>query len=667
MSSQSIPHIYGAEPLRFERLLADLSMSFAGLPSNQVDRTIKATQKALCDALGLEHSALAQWNETAKQFEITHSAVMDHLRVGRTLARHDIPWMSANILHGEVIHFARKSRHCAEAATDVERIFHTKIQSAIFFPLTIGKQVFGFLGFGTSGARAEWSIPFSDRLRLITDAIGKALAFTRTTAPAEGRERRILEGDEHFRILLASFPTAAVIADDEGKVVLANSQVTRMFGYNEEELIGNPIEMLLAERFRKGYDEHRGLFSGPPCSRSLGTDQELYAVRNNGFEFRIDVALSPIQMGGGGLILAAITDLSDRSSSEKDIIDISVKMLEAHQHIEKMKEQLECADIPLTQDIKLDTQHVEVIGQGKAILQVLMSVEQVAVTDAAVLLLGETGTGKELIARAIHKSSNRKARPMVNVNCAALPASLIESELFGRERGAFTGAITREVGRFELADRSTIFLDEIGELPLELQSKLLRVLQEGEFERLGSSKTIRVDVRLIAATSRDLEEAVREGRFREDLYYRLNVFPIRVPPLRERREDIPMLAWHFLRQLGGRMGRDIEAVRASTMKDFQSYSWPGNVRELRNVIERNLIIHPGKVFEAELPVRTVTATTSSPATKIEDVERNHICHMLECTGWRIRGVGGAADVLGLRPTTLEARMKKLGICRKSRG
>jgi formate hydrogenlyase transcriptional activator len=294
-------------------------------------------------------------------------------------------------------------------------------------------------------------------------------------------------------------------------------------------------------------------------------------------------------------------------------------------------------------------------------------VEQVAATDAAVLLLGETGTGKELIARAIHKSSKRKARPMVNVNCAALPASLVESELFGRERGAFTGALTREVGRFELADRSTIFLDEIGELPLELQSKLLRVLQEGEFERLGSSKTIRVDVRLIAATSRDLEEAVREARFREDLYYRLNVFPIRVPPLRERRDDIPMLVWHFLRELGNRMGRDIEAVRTTTMKEFQSYSWPGNVRELRNVIERNLIIHPGKVFEAELPLRRAIAACPSLATTIEDVERNHICHMLDCTGWRIRGVGGAADVLGLRPTTLEARMKKLGIFRKSRG
>jgi formate hydrogenlyase transcriptional activator len=247
---------------------------------------------------------------------------------------------------------------------------------------------------------------------------------------------------------------------------------------------------------------------------------------------------------------------------------------------------------------------------------------------------------------------------MVNVNCAALPASLVENELFGRERGAYTGALTREVGRFELAHRSTIFLDEIGELPLELQAKLLRVLQEGEFERLGSSKTIHVDVRLIAATSRNLETAVMEGSFREDLYYRLNVFPILVSPLRERREDIPMLTWHFLRELGGKMGRNVEAVRATTMKAFHDYAWPGNVRELRNVIERNLIVHPGRVFEAELP-HGICAVTSIGST-IEEVERSHI----ERSSWRVRGIGGAAKTLGLKPTTLEARMKKLGTVRK---
>jgi PAS domain S-box-containing protein len=665
MSTHSIPHIYGADPLGFERLLTDLLMPFSALSANQVEQTIKATQKALCHALRLEHSALAQWNEVANQFEISDPAGTDPFRNGRNLARQELPWVSANIVHGDVIHFGLTSQYCEEAALDVEKIFRTKIQSAIFIPLAIGKHAFGFLCFGTSSVGGAWSNSFQDQLRVVADAIAKALACNRTAAPVENREQREVEADDRFRMLLASFPNAVVIVNGEGRIAMVNSQVTRMFGYKEEEVVGIPIEMLLAQRFREGHSEHRMIFGVPPCSRQVGAHQELYGVRKDGCEFQIEVALSPLQTGGADMVLAAITDLTGRKDSEQYIIDIGVQLLEANEQIRKMKEQLECENSHLKQEIKINAKHVEVVGQSKAILQVLMNVEQVAATDAAVLLLGETGTGKELIARAIHRSSQRKGRPMVNVNCAALPAALVESELFGRERGAFTGALTREIGRFELADHSTIFLDEVGELPLELQSKLLRVLQEGEFERLGSTKTIRVDVRLIAATSRDLEGAVREARFRDDLYYRLNVFPIRVPPLRERREDIPMLAWHFLRELGGRMGRDIEAIRTTTMKEFQNYSWPGNIRELRNVIERNLIMHPGKVFEAELPVKTAS-TASSLTTKIEDVERDHICHILEFTGWRIRGVGGAADVLGLRPTTLEARMKKLGIFRKSR-
>jgi formate hydrogenlyase transcriptional activator len=394
----------------------------------------------------------------------------------------------------------------------------------------------------------------------------------------------------------------------------------------------------------------------------VNTDQELYGVRKDGHEFLVEVAQSPIQINGDVLVFSAITDITHRKLSEQALIDVNARLLEAKEQIRKLKERHEHENIHLKQEIKLAGNHREVVGQSQAILKVLMKSEQVSATDATVLLLGETGTGKELIARSIHRDSKRRALRMVNVNCAALPASLVENELFGRERGAYTGALTREVGRFELAHRSTIFLDEIGELPLELQAKLLRVLQEGEFERLGSSKTIHVDVRLIAATSRNLETAVMEGSFREDLYYRLNVFPILVPPLRERREDIPMLTWHFLRELGGKMGRNVEAVRATTMKAFQDYAWPGNVRELRNVIERNLIVHPGRVFEAELP-HGICAATSIGST-IEEVERNHINRELERSSWRIRGIGGAAKTLGLKPTTLEARMKKLGIVRK---
>ena len=333
----------------------------------------------------------------------------------------------------------------------------------------------------------------------------------------------------------------------------------------------------------------------------------------------------------------------------------------AYAEIHFLKEQLEVENSYLREEIKLEHSHTGVVGNSAAIRGVLKKAEQVAGTDSSVLILGETGTGKELIARTVHEMSRRSRRSMVKTNCAALPATIIESELFGRERGAYTGALAREIGRFELADQSTIFLDEIGELPPEVQSKLLRVLQEGEFERLGSPKTIKVNVRVIAATSRDLRQMVNEAKFREDLYYRLNVFPIVIPPLRERREDIPALVWHILKDLSQRMGRSIDVVHASTMQEFQKYSWPGNVRELRNVIERNLILSSGSVFRAEVP--EMDQKPNKSLRRFEEVEAEYFRNVLLATGWRIRGKRGAAEILGVKPTTLEARMKKLGIGR----
>jgi transcriptional regulator with GAF, ATPase, and Fis domain len=291
----------------------------------------------------------------------------------------------------------------------------------------------------------------------------------------------------------------------------------------------------------------------------------------------------------------------------------------------------------------------------------------VAPTRSTVLLLGETGTGKELLASYIHGASPRRERPMIKLNCAALPASLIEAELFGREKGAYTGALTRQIGRFELAHGSTIFLDEVGELPLELQPKLLRVLQEGEFERVGGTQTIKVDVRVIAATNRLLAEEARAGRFRQDLYYRLNVFPIRLPPLRERAADVPMLVWQFVREFERDLGKPVDRISEENMAALQAYPWPGNVRELRNVVERAMILCRDGVLRVSLP-ETAEALPDPPATAaastagtLAEHERREIETTLARCGWRIRGAGGAAERLGLKPTTLESRMKKLGI------
>ncbi len=474
--------------------------------------------------------------------------------------------------------------------------------------------------------------------------LNRSYDATRRTAQRKG-----LEGYDELRIVIESFRTGAIILDDHGRVAFANSQTTEMFGCQQKQLLGRPVETLIPQYF------------ADPSGRPTSSAADLSGLRNDGSEFKVGVTKYPIRVNGTLLILRPITDITERKLSEQAFIDVSLQLLEANEQIRNMKCELEFENTDLKQQIRREGNHLEIIGQSQPILQTLMKVDQVAPTDATVLLLGETGTGKELIARAIHNSSKRKVQRMVIVNCAALPASLVENELFGRERGAYTGALTREIGRFELADRSTIFLDEIGELPLELQGKLLRILQEGDFERLGCSKTIHVDVRVIAATSRNLEAAVKEGKFREDLFYRLNVFPIRIPPLRERREDVPMLTWHFLRELGGKMGRDVESVQAATMKMFQGYAWPGNVRELRNVIERNLILHAGPVFEAGFEG---VATPVIVGTTIEEVERNHIGATLARSSWRIRGLGGAAETLGLKPTTLEARMKKLGIFRQ---
>jgi formate hydrogenlyase transcriptional activator len=331
--------------------------------------------------------------------------------------------------------------------------------------------------------------------------------------------------------------------------------------------------------------------------------------------------------------------------------------------IEELKKRLERENIFLREEVELLVEHTEIVGQSLPMKKVLSQAEQVARTDSTVLILGETGTGKELLARAIHRMSARKDRPLITVSCASLPPTLIESELFGREKGAYTGAMTKMIGRFEIADGSTLFLDEIGELPPELQSKLLRVLEEGNFERLGSTKTLHVNVRIIAATNRDIEDEVKDGRFRKDLFYRLNVFLIAIPPLRERPEDIPLMVWAFVREFQKRMGKEIEAVSKKSMEGLQSYSWPGNVRELRNVVEHAMILSKSKTLVIHVP--KIRSSESSAPRNLEEMERRHIVGVLERTGWRVAGKGGAAEVLGLTRSTLYSKMKRLNIRRPS--
>ncbi|HEX4824324.1 MAG TPA: sigma 54-interacting transcriptional regulator [Candidatus Polarisedimenticolaceae bacterium] len=362
----------------------------------------------------------------------------------------------------------------------------------------------------------------------------------------------------------------------------------------------------------------------------------------------------------------------DESHSElllaiADQVVLAIANMLAYEEVAALKQRLEQENLYLQEECRGEAPFADVIGQSPGIRNVLAKIEKVAATDSTVLVTGETGTGKELVVRAIHGLSARKNKILVKVNCAALPTGVIESELFGHERGAFTGALTRRVGRFELAHGGTLFLDEVGDLPAELQAKLLRVLQEGEFERVGGTQTLKVNVRLVAATNRDLAKAVEEGRFRADLYYRLNVFPIPIPPLREREEDIPRLVRHFVMLYASRMGKSISAISEHAMRKLTAYHWPGNVRELQNIIERAVILSTGGRIELDdhqlaAPVAATGAAAKAIAT-LEDVEREHIQTVLKRVGWRVSGERGAARILGLKRTTLEARMSKLRISR----
>jgi formate hydrogenlyase transcriptional activator len=342
--------------------------------------------------------------------------------------------------------------------------------------------------------------------------------------------------------------------------------------------------------------------------------------------------------------------------------EAEIKLYDHHKKVEELKKRLKNENIYLREEIDLKYRHEQIVGESPQVKNMLALAEQVACESASVLILGDTGTGKELLAHSIHQMSPRRKRAMVKVNCAALPATLIESELFGREKGAFTGALSRQIGRFEAADGSTIFLDEIGDLPLELQTKLLRVLQEGQFERLGQTDTTTVDVRVIAAANQDLAAAVKMGRFRRDLYYRLNVFPITVPPLRSRRDDIPLLVWTFINEFSQSMGKKIEKIPQKTMDMLLHYRWPGNIRELKNIIERAMIVSTKSTLIVEK--LEMDESSSQEGVTMEEIERNHIQSVLASTGWRIRGKGGAAAILDMKPTTLDYRIKKLGIQRR---
>jgi formate hydrogenlyase transcriptional activator len=460
-------------------------------------------------------------------------------------------------------------------------------------------------------------------------------------------EQRLVETERRYRDLYEEAPNAYVSLGRDLRLNNVNRRTTQLLGYPAAELVGSSILGHFADtpsgRRQAEQAFHKGFAGEEVCGL------ELEMRRRDGSPLWVSVWMRPMRGVNGSIqaLHSIWVDVTDRVIAEAE------------------RARLQQQNLYLQEELKSVHNFEEIIGRSPALLTVLDKVGRVAPTDATVLIGGETGTGKELIARAIHSNSRRAAKPLIKVNCAALPAGLVESELFGHEKGAFTGAIARRVGRFELADGGTLFLDEVGELPLETQVKLLRVLQDRELERVGGSAAIKLDVRIIAATNRDLLKAVQTKTFREDLYYRLSVFPIHLPPLRDRAEDIPLLVRFLVDKYAARTGKRIERVSQETMQRMVAYRWPGNIRELENVLERAVILTTGRALDADLLATPTTAPEDAPLPSLDAIESHHFLAVLRQTNWVIDGPRGAAQILGLHPNTLRSRLKKLGITRSS--
>ncbi|MGE4280436.1 MAG: sigma 54-interacting transcriptional regulator [Magnetospirillum sp.] len=476
--------------------------------------------------------------------------------------------------------------------------------------------------------------------------------------------------ERHNQLILKAAGEGIYGVNSEGKTTFVNPAAERMLGWKAEELVGRNMHRTVHYQHRDGStheDSQCPIYSAFRAGITRHVDDDVF-WRKDGTPIRIEYTSTPIR-DRGAIVGAVIVfrDITQRKEAEE-------QLHAALQEVQSLRERLELENAYLQEEIRTERRHHEIIGASAATTRVLSQIDLVAATDATVLITGESGTGKELIARAVHAGSSRSSRPMIRVNCAAIPRELFESEFFGHVKGAFTGAVRDRVGRFELADGGTLFLDELGEIPPELQAKLLRVLQEGYFERIGEDRTRHVDVRVIAATNRDLKTEVQKGHFREDLFYRLNVFPIETVPLRERREDVAPLAQHILKRCAERIACPLPVLTRGNVEQLAAYDWPGNVRELENVIERAVILARnghlvfetlGKPDTPPLPPSMETETAPSPAflteSQCRERDRANLLAALRAAGGKVSGPGGAARLLGVKPTTLYSRLKALGV------
>jgi formate hydrogenlyase transcriptional activator len=639
----------------FEELLLEISAQFINLPTEEIDEVIEETQGRICKHLGLDLSALWQWsaNDT-RLITITHLYTIEG-GPGRPVdidGSKVFPWVYQKMLEGETLAFSN-SQLPREADIDKESRKSFGVESSVVLPLKTGNgPLLGILTFDILHRERSWSEQEIKRLKLVAQVFYNALTRKRS-------EQELIQSEARLGLAAESAEAGMWELDYKSKIFWATDQARKIFDYGLDEIID-------MKRFEQSVDANDRL----PVKQALAESFE----QNNRFtaEYRITTDKGEKKWvcssgrpyfhsdGSPARMLGISSDISERKRLEETLKQNLAE-------INLLKKQIEQENHYLREDLKAEQGSEHIIGQSKEFKAVLTSVRQVASTTATVLLLGETGTGKGVVAHTVHMMSDRSSKPFVTVNCAALPHNLIESELFGREKGAFTGAHAMQAGRFEVANRGTIFLDEIGEMSLEMQAKLLGVLQDGTFERLGSPKSVKVDVRVIVATARNLRDDVKNGRFREDLYYRLKVFPITIPPLRQRKDDIPLLTQHFIEKYSRKMGKEIDRISKRSLDKLLNYPWPGNVRELEHLVERSVIISPGNslvIGEQLIPGQAADL----PDQSIKDLashERDHIRDVLGMTNWKIEGPGGAASILNIHPSTLRFRLKKLNITRPS--
>jgi PAS domain S-box-containing protein len=658
----------------FADLLTGLLTHFINIPADQVDCAIEDAQRRICDFHGLDRSTLWQTSEgepdvllmtqvhqPADKQVVTQQTdngvapygawIKQTSDVQEYYLRFDgkaiFPWTVEKLKSGTAVCFSTLDELPEEAVYDREMYREFGSKSSLVLPLFVGGTWLGALTFASLSEERVWGGELVKQLNLMARIFANALDRKRNDRNLCANEARLtLAAESADASLWKLFLNSGHIWVTENSWSL--------YGRSREEhlTLQRFLEFIHVDdrdRVSRAVREVKGPGDRLQAEyRILSADGTVHWMISRG-------RLQANEAGEPYCLTGATVDITERKQMEE-------QLQSQFQKIEELKRRVESENLYLKGEIKGLAGHGAIIGNSDAMRKVISLARHVAGTDSTVLILGETGTGKELLARAIHEQSARNGRPLITVNCASLPPTLIEAELFGREKGAYTGALTRMIGRFELADEATIFLDEIGELPLELQAKLLRVIEDGVFQRLGLPAPIKVNLRIIAATNRNLYEEVKSGSFRSDLYYRLNVFPIQIPPLRERPDDIPPLVWSLVREFQEAMGKNIDHISNKTMNSLTSCHWPGNVRELRNIIERAMILCTGTTLEVQMP-ETVTVSKGYHGQTLRDVEREQILAALVGANWKVGGKGGAAELLGLERTTLNSKMKKLDIKR----